>query len=210
MKNILFQGDSITDAGRIYENPDSLGSGYANLVSAALGYERLNEYKFLNRGISGNRIVDLLARIKCDMINLKPDYMSILIGVNDVWHELDYSNGVDSELFQTYYEIMIVELKKALPELKIMIMEPFLLKGPDTESKWEVFRCEVKKRAQAARNIAKKYNLTFVPLMKAFDDAQKDAPSTYWSADGVHPTAAGHEIIKREWIKAFNTMEQQN
>ena len=84
MKTILFQGDSITDAGRSYENDTSLGRGYATLVSARLAYDFPNEYSFLNRGVAGNRIVALYARIKRDIINLKPDYLSILIGINGV------------------------------------------------------------------------------------------------------------------------------
>lgn len=91
VKRILFQGDSITDAGRSRENDEWKGRGYATLVSAKLGFDEPNQYEFFNRGIGGNRSVDLLARIKSDVINLKPDVMSILIGVNDVWHEVDFS-----------------------------------------------------------------------------------------------------------------------
>jgi len=90
MKKILFQGDSITDFGREKNDVqgDWLGHGYAAMVSGALGYKYPNEFEFINRGISGNRIIDVLARVKNDIINLAPDYMSILIGVNDVWHEI--------------------------------------------------------------------------------------------------------------------------
>ena len=96
MKTVLFQGDSITDCYRSSEDFDLVGCGYPLLVKAKLGFERPNEFNFQNRGICGDRIVDLYARIKSDIINLKPDYMSILIGVNDVWHEMDYNNGVDA------------------------------------------------------------------------------------------------------------------
>ena len=96
MKTILFQGDSITDAGRARDNNSNRGLGYPHLVSARLGMDNPTEYNFINRGISGNRIVDLYARIKADIINLKPDVMSILIGVNDVWHEIAASNGVQT------------------------------------------------------------------------------------------------------------------
>ncbi|MCQ2440740.1 MAG: GDSL-type esterase/lipase family protein [Clostridia bacterium] len=88
MKKILFFGDSITDCGRNRDNDDSLGQGYPLLIKSELGFENPERYTFLNRGISGNRIVDLYARIKKDLINLAPDYVSILIGVNDVWHEI--------------------------------------------------------------------------------------------------------------------------
>ena len=105
MKTILFQGDSITDAGRNRENDANLGVGYPTLIKGELGFEEPGEFCFLNRGIGGNRIVDLYARIKMDIINLKPDVMSILIGVNDVWHDFSMHNGVDAEKFYKIYFI---------------------------------------------------------------------------------------------------------
>ncbi|MGN0182016.1 MAG: SGNH/GDSL hydrolase family protein [Candidatus Ornithomonoglobus sp.] len=203
MKTILFQGDSITDAGRSSENDNERGYGYATLVSAKLGFDFPGEYKFLNRGISGNRSIDLLARIKPDITALKPDVMSVLIGINDVWHEL-HGNGIDAEKYEQYYGMLINEVKEALPEIQIMILEPFVLKASATEDNWDYFRTETEKRAAAAKRIAEKYNLTFIPLMKKFDEAAKLAKPSYWLADGVHPTAAGHELIAREWINAFD------
>ena len=203
---ILFQGDSITDAGRSRENDDVLGSGYPLLVKAALGYEAPGEYEFLNRGISGNRVVDLYARIKADIINLKPDVMSILIGVNDVWHEFSRENGVDAEKYYKIYDMLIEEVKIALPEIKIMILEPFVLKASATEEKWEGFYAETKKRAQMAKKIAEKYDLPFIALQAGFEELEKLQPAGYWLADGVHPTAMGHEFIKNKWIEAFKEM----
>ena len=209
MKTILFQGDSITDASRSRENDVYAGSGYATLVIGELGLEYPNEYKLYNRGISGNRVVDVYARIKADIINLKPDIMSILIGVNDVWHELHSQNGVDADKYFKVYSMLIEEIKEALPDVKIMIMEPFVLKGTATEDtedcpdKWNKFSAEVKKRAAKAREIAEKYDLPFISLQDKFDEAVKLAPNHYWLADGVHPTTAGHELIKREWLKCF-------
>lgn len=203
---ILFQGDSITDAGRSRENDDVLGSGYPLLVKAALGYEAPGEYEFLNRGISGNRVVDLYARIKADIINLKPDVMSILIGVNDVWHEFSRENGVDAEKYYKIYDMLIEEVKIALPEIKIMILEPFVLKASATEEKWEGFYAETKKRAQMAKKIAEKYDLPFIALQAGFEELEKLQPAGYWLADGVHPTAMGHEFIKNKWIETFKEM----
>ena len=96
-KRILFQGDSITDCSRSRSDLTEMGGGYPRLVKAALGMDHPGEYEFINRGISGNRIVDLYARIKADFINLKPDYASIYIGVNDAWHEIGSQNGVDTD-----------------------------------------------------------------------------------------------------------------
>ena len=109
-KLILFQGDSITDAGRDRENPNCLGIGYPSRVAGALGVDRPNDFDFLNRGISGNRIVDIYARIKWDFINLKPDYASIFVGVNDAWHEIEWQNGVEDEKFEKIYGMMIEEV----------------------------------------------------------------------------------------------------
>ncbi len=207
MKRILFQGDSITDMERSRENDGNRGIGYPTLVTALLGAQRPNEFEFVNRGISGNRVIDLLARVKSDTIHLKPDYMSILIGINDVWHEFMNENGVDSEKYEMYYNIMIDQIKEALPDIRIMILEPFVLKASATEERWEEFRSETEKRAEAAKRVAQKHNLVFVPLMKIFDDAQNLAPAEYWLYDGVHPTAMGHELIKCEWLKAFKGLE---
>jgi len=212
-KIILFQGDSITDAGRIRDNDVSVGTGYANLVKAYLSATQPYKYKFHNRGISGNRVVDLYARIKLDMINLKPDYMSILVGVNDVWHEYTRQNGVSAEKFEMVYGLMIEELQQALPDLKLMILEPFVLPGSATENteehphRWEFFRSEVELRAQAAKRVAEKYHLPFIPLQEMFDKANADAPEQgYWLRDGVHPSHAGHELIKEKWLEAFKNI----
>lgn len=205
---ILFQGDSITDAYRARDNDWNLGIGYPRLVNAHLGLEEAGEHEFFNRGISGNRIVDLYARIKRDIINLKPDVMSILIGVNDVWHGLDEKspNGVDEDRFYDVYCMLIEDVKKALPNIKIMILEPFVLKASATEGKWDVFKSEVEIRAQKAREVAQKYDLTFVELQSGFDTLCEKAPADYWLGDGVHPSANGHEFIKREWLKAYYAM----
>lgn len=203
---ILFQGDSITDCGRNREWEFGLGDGYPHLTAASLGFESPGKYEFLNRGISGNRIVDLYARIKSDIINLKPDVMSILIGVNDVWHEFDFNNGIETEKFFNIYSMLIEEIKAALPDIKIMILEPFTLKGTGNEKYFDGFKADVLKKAEVSKKIAEKYNLTFIPLQDKFDEAAKIAPNDFWLADGVHPTNAGHELIKNEWIKAFKAL----
>lgn len=214
-KVILFQGDSITDAGRDKNNPADSGRGYPHLVQAEMGYLEPDRYEFYNRGISGNRVVDVYARMKRDIINLKPDYMSILIGVNDVWHDFAASpNGVDVEKYEMVYDLLIGELREKLPDMKIMIMEPYVLYGiatadnEDFPDKWKGFSTEVPKRAAAARRIAEKYSLKFVPLQSVLDEASKKVDrDDYWTRDGVHPTPYGHELIKREWLKAFNEIK---
>ncbi len=213
-KVILFQGDSITDASRNRNGAQTcMGLGYPNLVKAYLGTECPMAYEFVNRGISGNRVLDLYARIVRDMIMVKPDYMSILIGVNDVWHGLDHQNGTGLARFEKVYDLLIEDLKTELPDLKIMILEPFVLPGTATQNRedqpdrWEDFRTGVADMAAVARKIADKHHLTFVPLQEKFDDACTKADASYWLADGVHPTPMGHEIIKRAWLQAFRAME---
>ena len=211
---VLFQGDSITDSSRHREFDEGRGHGYATMVTGALGASEPYKYNFINRAISGNRSVDLLARVKSDIINLKPDYMSILIGVNDVWHEISYQNGLSAEKYEKIYSMIIEEVKEALPNIKIMILEPFVVPGsgtssiPEAPNRWEIFQSEVFLRAAAAKRIAEKYSLTFVPLQHVFDAAIQDAPDVaYWVKDGVHPTTFGHELIKREWLKAFEALK---
>lgn len=213
MKTILFQGDSITDAERNRKCDLFPGSGYASMVAGYIGFENPGCYQFLNRGISGNRISDLYARIKQDIINLKPDVLSILIGVNDVWHEVPYKNGVSADKFELLYDLLIEQIKEALPDIQILILEPFVLPGtatnatPEIPERWDYFRSEVPLRAAAAKRIAEKYDLVWVPLQKHFDEACQYAPAEQWLCDGVHPTAMGHELIKRQWVKGFQQLE---
>ncbi len=207
-KVILFQGDSITDAERSRNNDDNPGIGYPLLVKADLSVKCPQEYTFYNRGCAGFRVVDLYARIKADIINLKPDHMSILIGVNDVWHELLRQNGVAAPKFERVYDMLLTEIKEELPDCQIILLEPFVLKGSSTcketePERWEFFSREVPLRAEATRRVAEKHGLIFVPLQSVFEAACKVADSTYWLMDGVHPTTAGHELIAREWLKAF-------
>lgn len=210
MKTILFQGDSITDAGRSREDDNNLGIGYPTLIKGELDYTFPESYILYNRGISGDRVVDLYARIKADIINLKPDVMSILIGVNDVWHEIDFYNGVSADKYFKIYCMLIEEIKEALPNVHIMILEPFVLKASATEERWDLFQTEVKKRAEYAKKVAETYNLTFIPLQEKFNNVSKLASSEFWLSDGVHPTTAGHELIKREWLSAFKERIWQN
>jgi len=206
MKRFLFQGDSITDAQRNKKIEDihsyEIGNGYATVVAASLGAKYQGEFEFINRGISGNRIVDLYARIKYDIINLKPDYLTILIGVNDVWHEIAHQNGVSAEKFEKIYSMLIEEIKEVLPDVKIFILEPFLTHGTAVDEQWETFSTEVAKRATVSKKIAAKYNLNFVSLQDKFDNACKNAPCDYWTREGVHPTAMGHGIIANALLDA--------
>lgn len=204
-KRILFQGDSITDCKRNREDFYGMGNGYAHLVEAHLGMENPNEYEFVNRGVSGEGVFNIYERVKEDFIDLAPDYASIYIGVNDGWHE--------NERFEKDYAMLIDEVKKAIPNIKLMIIAPYVLEGPmtcDTEDipdRLSQFRCHVAEKTAASKRIAEKYGLPFIELQPAFDEACKKAEPSYWSYDGVHPTAKGHELIKRLWLSAFETIK---
>ncbi|MBQ8359187.1 MAG: SGNH/GDSL hydrolase family protein [Oscillospiraceae bacterium] len=212
-KRILFQGDSITDCGRPRNDFYGMGNGYANLVKASLGTDFPGEYEFINRGVSGDRIVDLYARIKADFINLKPDYASIYIGVNDTWHEISDANGVDTAKFEKIYSMLIDEIRETCPDTKLMIIAPYVLEGPRTcniaekPQRLDFFRKDVAEKAAAAKRIAEKYGLPLIELQSVFDEACKKAEPTYWAADGVHPTANGHELIKRLWLEVFQKIK---
>lgn len=207
---IVFYGDSITDMNRHRDDADgtvySYGVGYTNFVVGELTCEDPKKYECINRGISGNRIVDLYARVKIDVWNHKPDVLSILIGVNDVWHEISRENGVELPRWERIYRTLIEETKERLPNVKIMILEPFILEGSatDGEERWQRFLA-VKEYAKVAKKIAEDYNLTFVPLQAKFDEAEAKFGGDYYTFDGVHPLAAGAKMISQEWLNAFKT-----
>lgn len=205
MKTFLFQGDSITDAGRDDEKQGlaGLGCGYAFLLASEIENNHKDKINFINRGKSGDRITDVYARIKEDIINLKPDYMSILIGVNDVSHELTMNCGVSPKKFRMIYGMLIDEIREVLPDIKIVILEPFVLKGTATEKLWNDFDREVRILAEISKQVAEEYETDFIPLQKKFDELSSDGNTEYWSADGIHPTLAGHEVLKNELKKVL-------
>ena len=202
---ILFFGDSITDMARNRDMDGKAfgyGMGYVNSVSSTLKYEDPTKYEIINRGISGNRVVDLYARIKADVWNHKPDLISILIGVNDVWHEIYGGNGVDLKRFERMYRILIEDTKERLPNVKFILCEPFVLKGTATEEKYEEF-LEVKKYAAVVKKLAEEYNLPFVALQDKLDEAAAKHGAVHYLYDGVHPDVAGGKLIAEEWLKVF-------
>ena len=205
MREVMFQGDSITDAGR-NANSGSLipiGQGYAMIAAAYIGAKYPGEFEFVNRGVSGNRIVDLYARIKGDGWNDSPAVLSVLIGVNDVWHGLDWNNGVNPRRFRNIYRMLIEDTLIESPNTKMLIMEPFVLKGTANEAKWDRFEPMVYENAAIAKEVAAEFGQVFLPLQEVFNKACGVQPASYWLGDGVHPTVAGHQLIANEWIKCF-------
>ncbi len=208
LMKVLFQGDSITDVGRNTEKGStvSIGQGYALMVAGDLGARYPGKFTFVNNGVSGNRIVDLYARIKTDIWNEEPDVLSILLGINDVWHDVMFNNGVDNDRFYEMYSIIVKHTLERLPDLRIMLLEPFVLKTGETVERWGFFDRETRLRQESVRRVAMENGLVFVPLQKRFDEACMKADPSYWIKDGVHPTPAGHRLIADAFEEAFERM----
>ena len=203
MKTILFQGDSITDCGRDKNDPASLGSGYAMLVAQALEKKYPGQFRFVNRGISGNRSVDLYERRQEDIIDVNPDFISILIGVNDVWHGLENNRGVDLDTYVRVYDRLLRDIKKQLPNAKVMLMEPFINEGSVTNSDIETFECEIAMRSEAVQMLCARHDVFFMTLQFDLYDLEEQHPAGHWTLDGVHPTLNFHQYMADKWVKAF-------
>jgi len=202
---VLFQGDSITDAGRNRASADAnsagaLGNGYPLLVaSAALAARATGGLRFYNRGISGNKVPDLQQRWTTDTIDLKPDVLSILIGVNDFWHKLDHGYTGTVQDYEQQYNALLDGTRQALPRVQLIVLEPFVLRCGAVDARWFP---EFDERRAAAARVAARARASFVPLQTVFNQHTHSAPPEYWAADGVHPTPAGHAVIAEQWRRA--------
>lgn len=205
---ILFQGDSITDGNRSRDNDWNhvLGHGYAFLIASRLSYEYPDQHLlFYNRGISGNRICDLEARWQRDALDLKPDVLSILIGVNDIQAMVRNNNPLSIEQFKEAFTRILDKTKAALPDTLLVLCEPFILSGGRVSEKTEIWQTEMPRMQQAVRKLADTHQAILIELQKPFEQACQQAPVDYWIWDGVHPMPAGHELIARQWIKQVRT-----
>jgi lysophospholipase L1-like esterase len=194
---ILFQGDSITDGnrGRDADPNHILGHGYAFLIAAKFGAsvpER--NLDFLNRGVSGNTVLDLEKRWQKDTLDLKPDVLSVLIGVND-------NKRVPLDQYERTYDKLIAEAKAANPGLKVVLCEPFGLPVGPRKDTWAEWNDGLTKRREVVAKLAKAHGAALVQFQRAFDEAAKRAPAEHWIWDGVHPTYSGHQIMTDEWVR---------
>lgn len=200
---ILFQGDSITDAGRNREDPGSLGTGYALMVAGwcqAL-FPEINA-TFLNRGVSGDRVADLKARWPEDCLALKPDLVSIMIGINDCWRRYDSNQPVTLAAFEADYRAILKQT--ATLGARIILCEPFLLPVLEGQEKW---REDLDPKIQVVRRLAREFDALLIPYDGIFAQAATLQEPAYWLHDGVHPTAAGHALIAREWLRRVFKLE---
>jgi len=201
---LLFQGDSITDMKRGRNEKDRnhyLGHSYVFLIAARLETDMPETtLEFHNRGISGNRVADLRRRWKRDAIAIHPDLLSILIGVNDVWHTSD--NTVDFAKWEEDYRFILEASRKANPKLKLVLIEPFILQcGHVADGKtYAHWRGQIDRMIGIVRKLAADYHAVRVPMQEVFDAAAKVAPPGHWIWDGVHPLPQGHELIARHWL----------
>ena len=196
---ILFQGDSVTDAGRSRTNDAELGWGYPMFVEAWLNATHPeNQFTILNRGISGNRAIDLEQRWTEDCIDLNPDVVSILIGINDTWRRYDSNDPTSALEFTQHYRVILERVKRET-NANIVIIEPFVLPVQPEQATW---REDLDPKIQAIRSLAIKYGATYIPMDGIFAAACTRKVPSYWASDGVHPTNAGHSLIAQSWLKA--------
>jgi lysophospholipase L1-like esterase len=204
---VLFQGDSITDAGRnkqqeLPNNPWSLGMGYAMHIASWLLEEMpTKNLTIYNRGISGNKVYQLADRWEKDCLDLKPDVLSILIGVNDYWHFRNGEYEGTPEIYEKDFRNLLTRTKEALPDLKLVICQPFILTSTSAvdESWVEPFSAY----QSLAKKIADEFGAIWVPFQEAFDKAIELAPPDYWAADGVHPSMAGAQLMAKSWLESL-------
>jgi len=201
---ILFQGDSITDAGRDRRSEGkpnhsrAMGTGYPFLIGAELqrDHGKLGLQVF-NRGISGHKVPDLDKRWEKDCINLKPSLLSILIGVNDIWHKLAGRYDGTVEDYEKGFATLLARTRIALPDVTLVICEPFVLSCGAVNDRWFP---EFDQRRAAAKRVAVAAKALWVPFQTMFDEAvAAGTQPAHWAGDGVHPTMAGHSLMTQTW-----------
>lgn len=203
---ILFQGDSITDAGRKRDTntPNTspmMGSGYVIQAAGELLFKYAEKNLIIyNKGISGNKVYQLAERWQADCIDLKPTVLSILIGVNDFWHTKTGKYTGTVKTYEDDYRALLQRTKTALPGVKLIIGEPFAVKGiKAVDDSWYP---DFDQYREAAKKLANEFDAVFIPYQKVFDEAQKRAPGVYWTHDGVHASLAGAQLMAHAWLQA--------
>lgn len=203
--NILLQGDSITDWHRSRteitgHTAPALGTGYAFLAAADLLQQYpLKTLNIFNRGVSGDKVFQLADRWDKDCLELKPNVLSILIGVNDFWAIAKHGYTGTIETYRTDYKKLLDRTMQALPDVKLIIGEPFAVK--DVKEVNDSWYPKFNEYRDVAREMAKAFNATFIPYQSIFDEAIKQAPGSYWTIDGVHPSLAGESLMSRAWLE---------
>ena len=197
---ILFQGDSVTDAGRDRSDPHDMGNGYPRFASAMIQDSFSDkEFEFVNLGISGNRTEHLVERLEADFIEIQPDIVSIMIGVNDVWHH--YSHGIETsdEQFEKNYRVVLDALKTRT-NARILMIQPFLLETVDPAK--QAYTEELARKQAIVKQLADEYADAYLPLDEILHRETEEEPA-YYAADGVHPTPDGACYIGEAYLGAI-------
>ncbi len=195
---VLLQGDSITDTNWDRNNDKFLGYGYPTIINGL--YSSLypeNNVRFLNRGVSGNRIGDLIERVQKDFIDIKPSWISILVGINDCWHRYSHGLTTTTQEFEAGYRDLLNKITQNT-DAKLVLCEPFLLEIQPEQIEW---REDLNPKIDVVRKMSKEFDTLLVPLDGIFTEAAKKSSKEFWSEDGVHPTTAGHGLIARAWLE---------
>lgn len=195
---LLFIGDSITDCGR-KQCPEEIGNGYVRQVrDFLLAKSPANAPTVINRGVSGSKVPDLQKRWDRDVIELKPDVLSVFIGINDVWHGLVPGRvGTALDDYIAGYRELLDRTKAAFPAIQLVLCEPSVLWLKEPANADELLEPYV----AAVHALAKDFRIEHVvPLHSAFNDARAKRPDVAWTTDGVHPTSIGHALIARAWM----------
>ena len=199
---IVFQGDSITDAGRDRRNYHDMGHGYPKHASRLITEAFPDtDFEFINMGIGGNRTCQLFDRLYNDAIAFDPDIISVLIGINDIWHRYGNNGRIETTdaQIETNYRAILERLKKQT-HAKIIMLSPYIL---DCDDKDEM-REDLKRVLPIIRNLAKEFADAYVPLDEIFEEAVKNQPEPrYYSADGVHPNGNGAAFIGKHYFDAI-------
>lgn len=203
-QTFLFQGDSITDGNRTRNNDWNhvMGHGYQYIIASKLWYDFPKKgFHFLNRGISSNKVTDLADRWQKDTLELKPNVLSILIGINDTSAFLSGNKNFSVEQYEARYHGLLEQTKQQLPGIQFVLCEPFVLPVGRVKDRWDEYSTEVAKRRQVVKRLSADYNTVFVEFQTAFNKALSKAPAEYWIWDGIHPMPAGHELMAIEWMQ---------
>lgn len=197
---IVFFGDSNTEWGRLYPTPYhhyGMGFSYAAVVFMMLSqrYPEMN-WKFFNRGVSGNTVADLLARLDADVVTLQPNVVSILIGANDTWRAFDDNQGKTVEQFEAEYRQLLTEIRDKTAA-RLVVMEPFFL---DFNERCRQMRRELNPRIDVVSVLAREFGAVYIPVNGLLAAACCRGPISMWTEDGVHLLPPGHGLLGQAWI----------
>ncbi|MCR5208427.1 MAG: SGNH/GDSL hydrolase family protein [Eubacterium sp.] len=197
---VLFEGDSITDCGRNYGELYDLGDGYPRYAAEFIKKKYPDcSFTFINKGVSGFRSADLVRRWSKDCISLKPDFVSILIGINDTWRRYDSGDPTSAEEFKRNLRYILNETKEKLG-VPVMLLSPFLIEMTPAQKEW---REDLDPKKELTKKLAKEFGCIYVPLDEIMSEAALTTEKRLLSEDGVHPAEEGKKVIARAYADAF-------